>query len=80
VVPGPSEGGFSCPSARVGITYTHLQLKRRLREREECSVWNTILSHIFSKSSGLSLILACLRIGAQFGDEMVKETFVHTEN
>jgi hypothetical protein len=36
--------------ARVWLTYRYLQLKRRLRDRDECSTWNTILSHIFSKS------------------------------
>jgi hypothetical protein len=60
VVPGSEEDGLSCPWARVWITYTHLQLNRRLREREECSTWNTIVSQIFSKCPKLSLILACL--------------------
>jgi hypothetical protein len=34
--------------------------EKKAREREECSIWNTILSHICSKSPELSLILACL--------------------
>jgi hypothetical protein len=47
VVPRLGEGDLSWPWVWVWITYTHLQLKRRLRERDECSIWNTILSHIF---------------------------------
>jgi hypothetical protein len=58
VIPGPCDGDLSCHWARVRITYTHLQLKRRLRGREECSSWITILSQVFSKSPELSLILA----------------------
>jgi hypothetical protein len=58
--PGPGEGGLRCPWGRTGITCTHLQLKRRLREREECTPWNVILNHICSKSPELSLSLPCL--------------------
>jgi hypothetical protein len=52
VIPGSGGGGLSCPWARVWITYIHLQLKR---EKEECSIWNAILSHTFSKGPDLCL-------------------------
>jgi hypothetical protein len=54
---GPGECGFSGPWAKVWITYTYLQLKRRLREREKCSIWNMIVNH---KSPEHSLSQACL--------------------
>jgi hypothetical protein len=54
--------GMSGPWARwEWITYTHWQLKRKHREKEECSSWNAISSHVCSKSPEFSLILACLR-------------------
>jgi hypothetical protein len=53
------EGGWSWPWAKVWITCTRLQLKRRLREREEYSIRNRIFSHACFKSPKLSLILAC---------------------
>jgi hypothetical protein len=46
-------GSLNCPLARVWMTYTHLQLKSRLREREECLTWNATLSHICSKNPKL---------------------------
>jgi hypothetical protein len=56
VIPGPGGGDLSCPCTRVWIIYTYWQLKRRLREREECSPWNTELSHICCKSPKLSCV------------------------
>jgi hypothetical protein len=68
--------GLSCPWARVWVTFTHLQLNRRLREREECSIWNSILSHIFSESK-LSLTLACLNFPMR--DKILKKSEVAAE-
>jgi hypothetical protein len=49
-------------SLSKGVNNLHtFATEKTTREREECSTWNTILSHIFSKSSELSLILVWLR-------------------
>jgi hypothetical protein len=61
---GWSGGGLSGAHPRVWITYAHLQLKRRLKEREKHLTWNTKLSHICFKRPELFLSLACFTMSS----------------
>jgi hypothetical protein len=62
-------GGLIILLVRLWLIYTYLQLKRRLKERQDFSTWNTILNHVYFKSPKLFL-LTCHITG---------EVFIHKE-
>jgi hypothetical protein len=55
------------------LTCTSIIEQTAQREREECSIWNTILSYIYSMSPKLSLALACLNFPMR--DKILKKCF-----